>query len=173
MVRAASTEPLTTLNVLDSVDVSFAAPEQELEQIRHAMEAHAATVSIGSVSGELSFIDNMVDRTSGTIRLRARVDNHSRALWPGQYVTVDLSLAEGGPTTVVPSVAVEQGPDGPYVFVVDRSLIAEQRRIAVTRVADADALVSGVRAGEQVVVDGQSRLAPGTHVSIRAERNAT
>ena len=107
-----------------------------------------------------------MDSASGTIRLRAHVDNRERVLWPGQFVTVDLSLADEPAAPVVPSIAVQQGPDGPYVFVVDGSLVAEQRRIAVTRTADADALVTGVQPGEQVVVDGQSRLAPGTRVSI-------
>lgn len=181
VVRAASPELLTTLNVLDTVDVSFAVPEQNLPAVRQALQAKTATVAVplaaGSAAGpelkgRLSFVDNAVDRTSGTIRLRARFENRGHALWPGQFVTVNLALGTDAAAIVIPAVAIAQGPDGPYVFVVGRDMAVQQRRVEVVRSAGEDSLVSGVNAGERIVVDGQSRLAPGAKVSIRGAPDA-
>lgn len=169
MVHAASSEPLTTLNVIDTVDVSFTVPERDLQSVRRAAEAHQAIVTVegSTASSPLTFIDNTVDRQSGTLRLRARMDNTSRALWPGAFVAVNLSVGVDNDVIVVPNVAIQPGPKGPYVFVVRQDLSAEQRQVEVGRVADQYTLVSGVQPGERVVIDGQSRLMPGTHVSVR------
>lgn len=177
MVHAAAAEPLTTLNVLDPVDVSFAVPEQNLAAIQQALAAKRAKVIVlppagtpsRGLTGELSFIDNAIDRTSGTIRLRARFNNAAHVLWPGQFVAVDLALASDAPAIVVPAVAIAEGPEGSYVFVVKSDLAVEQRPVKVARLAGEDALVSGVQPGERVVVDGQSRLTPGARVSIRSK----
>ena len=177
MVHAAAAEPLTTLNVLDTVDVSFAVPEQNLAAIQQALAANSAKVivlppagsSSRALTGELSFIDNAIDRTSGTIRLRARFSNGEHVLWPGQFVAVDLALASEEAAIVVPAVAIAEGPEGSYVFVVKNDLAVEQRAVKVARLAGEDALVSGVQPGERVVVDGQSRLTPGARVSIRSK----
>jgi membrane fusion protein, multidrug efflux system len=196
MLHAASTEPLTTLNVLDTVDVSFTVPERSVQAVRRAAEAHQAmvtvtetdapplvsgaaiavptaaiskTTSAPAISSALTFIDNTVDRQTGTLRLRARMDNKSHALWPGEFVAVNLSVGIDNDATVVPSVAVQPGPKGTYVFVVRQDLSVEQRPVQVTRVADDLTLVSGVQPGERVVIDGASRLTPGMHVSVRAD----
>jgi multidrug efflux system membrane fusion protein len=172
VVRTTSTEPLTTLNALDQVDVSFTVPEQNLQAVRRAAAAHEATVAVAAsprtLTGALSFIDNTVDRTSGTIRLRARIANTDRTLWPGEFVTVTLAIGSDAGAIVVPNVAVQQGPDGPYVFIVRADLVVEQRAVQIARIADDVAVIAGVQPGERVVVDGQSRLTPGTHVSIRS-----
>jgi membrane fusion protein, multidrug efflux system len=176
MVHASSNEPLTTLNVLDTVDVSFTVPERSVQAVRRAAEAHQATVTVTetdtpemALSGALTFIDNTVDRQTGTLRLRARMDNRSHALWPGQFVAVKVSVGVDNDAIVVPSVAVQPGPKGTYVFVIKQDLSAEQRPVKVVRVAEDVSLVSGVQPGERVVIDGQSRLTPGTHVSVRAD----
>lgn len=174
MLHAASTDPLTTLNVLDTVDVSFTVPERSVQAVRRAAEMHAATVTVtetdapsAPISGALTFIDNTVDRQTGTLRLRARMDNKSHTLWPGEFVAVSLTIGSDSDATVVPSVAVQPGPKGPYVFVVRQDSSIEQRAVQVTRVANDLTLVGGVQAGERVVVDGQSRLTAGMHVSAR------
>lgn len=174
VVHAASSDPLTTLNALDTVDVSFAVPEQHLAAVRRAMTTKSATVTVPAEStqthaltGELSFVDNTIDRTSGTIRLRARFDNRERVLWPGQFINVDLSLGTQQAAIVIPAVAIAEGPNGSYVFVVKADSAVEQRPVKVDRLAGDDALVSGVKPGERVVVDGRSRLTPGAHVKIR------
>lgn len=176
MVHASSSEPLTTLNVIDTVDVSFTVPERTLQAVRRAHAAHQAMVSVTEtdgavdVRGALTFIDNTVDRASGTLHLRARVDNKDHVLWPGEFVTVNLSLGEDRDVIVVPSIAIQQGPKGPYVFVIRQDSAAEQRAVHIARVADDVTIVSGVKASEHVVIDGQSRLTPGTRVSVRSER---
>jgi membrane fusion protein, multidrug efflux system len=169
MVHAASTEPLTTLNALDTVDVSFTVPERNLQAVRGAAAKHQAMVTIAdpAISGALTFIDNTVDRQSGTLRLRARLDNRRHVLWPGEFVTVQLTVGADPDVIVVPSVAIQTGPKGPYVFVIRQDSSAEQRLVQVARVADEYTLVSGVQPGERVVIDGQSRLTPGLHVSVR------
>jgi membrane fusion protein, multidrug efflux system len=174
MLHAASTDPLTTLNVLDTVDVSFTVPERSVQAVRRAAQMNAATVTVtetdspqAAISGALTFIDNTVDRQTGTLRLRARMDNESHALWPGEFVAVSLTIGEDNDATVVPSVAVQPGPKGPYVFIVRQDSSIEQRAVQVARVADDLTLVGGVQAGERVVTDGQSRLTPGMRVSAR------
>lgn len=174
-VRAATAQPLTTLNSLDTVDVSFAVPEQYLAPVRRALDSGTADVVVpgsdeqsSELTGKVTFIDNAIDRTSGTIRLRARFENRAHVLWPGQFVTVNLALATSEPAIVVPVVAVSEGPQGSYLYVVDDQLTVSQRPITVDRLAGDDALVSGVQPGERIVVDGQSRLVPGSRVRVDA-----
>jgi multidrug efflux system membrane fusion protein len=198
MVRASATEPLTILNALDEVDVSFTVPARELQAVRRAAETHQATVTVmetdspapgeamlaasaqvkGSkpaaagatvITGALSFVDNAVDRQSGTLRLRARMENKSHALWPGQFVAVNLAVGEDRNVIVVPSASIQPGPRGTYVFIVKADSSIEQRPVELLRVADEVTLVSGVQVGERVVIDGQSRLTPGLRVSIRGD----
>ena len=184
MVHAASTEPLTTLNVLDMVDVSFTVPERKLQAVRRAAEAHQAIVTVtenamiaasgaelearcARITGALTFIDNTVDRQSGTLRLRARMDNKSHVLWPGEFVAVNLSVGVDNDVIVVPSVAIQPVQKGRTCSSCKPDLSAEQRQVQVVRVADDVTLVSGVKPGERVVIDGQSRLTPG-HARERA-----
>jgi multidrug efflux system membrane fusion protein len=175
MIRAVAQTPLVTLNVLDPVDVAFAIPQQQLDVVRAAMRvappavrALAPGASDGDPSeaaGTLTFIDNAADPATGTIKLRARFDNRERALWPGSYVNVSMSIPVDERAIVVPTVAIGQGPNGPYVYVVNES-IAEQRAVQVGRAGDDWTIVNGVQPGELVVVDGQSRLSPNARVAI-------
>ena len=176
MVHVAAQTPLTTLNVIDTVDVSFAVPARELNLVRGALAANPPPVQAlvdgsgakSTVSGKLSFIDNAADPATGTIRLRARFDNRSRALWPGQFVTVALNLPTDASSTVVPNAAIAQGPGGSYVYVIGKDFIAEQRTVQVLRSTASVSIVTGVEPGEQVVVDGQSRIAPDKPVTVRS-----
>jgi multidrug efflux system membrane fusion protein len=174
MIRAVAQTPLVTLNVLDRVDVAFSIPQQQLELVRATLatsqpQVRATTTGASGerieTVGELTFIDNAADTLTGTIKLRARFDNQSRALWPGAYVNVTLSLPVDGKAIVVPSVAIGDGPNGAYVFVVSES-IAELRGVQVGRASDEWTIVTGVQPGEMVVVDGQSRLSPNARVQI-------
>ncbi|HET6472595.1 MAG TPA: efflux RND transporter periplasmic adaptor subunit [Pseudomonadales bacterium] len=178
MIRAVAQTPLVTLNVLDSVDVAFSIPQQQLDLVRAAMHGGAPAVRAtapgasdgdadpAAATGTLTFIDNAADPLTGTIKLRARFDNRARTLWPGAYVNVTMSLPVDGRAIVVPSVAIGQGPNGAYVYVVSES-IAEQRAVQVGRTSqDVTIVISGVQPGELVVVDGQSRLSPNARVAI-------
>ena len=116
-------------------------------------------------SGRLIFIDNAVDQSTGTIRLRAEFDNDETALWPGQFVDVSVQLYEQLDAIVIPSQAVQTGPDGQYVYVVGADMLAELRRIKVLRTDGERAIVaSGLAKGERVVTRGQLRLGPKTRV---------
>lgn len=174
-VHVAAQTPLTTLNELDVVDVSFALPEQQLAPVRQAMQSSSAPLPVAAASlgqaappstGELSFIDNAADPSTGTIRLRARFDNRNRALWPGQLVDVTLELPAAVPQLVIPASAVSENAQGSYVFVIKQDALAEQRPVKVLRTTDDLAVVSGVQAGERVVTDGQSRLKPNARVNV-------
>lgn len=173
--------PLTTLNVLDDVDVSFALPEDQLAPVRAAISSahaslHVTATAVGAqspqVTGDLTFIDNAADPATGTIRLRATFDNRRRELWPGQLVDVVLDVPSTQAALVIPASAVSENVQGSYVFVIKDGSLAEQRPIKVLRTADELAIVSGVQAGEQVVVDGQSRLIPNAHVRINHKATA-
>jgi len=178
LVKANDTNPLVVINQLSPIYVNFAVPEQYLPQIRAALRAGPAAVDISAhdaagtarhVPGTLAFIDNTVDATTGTIKLRASVPNKDASLWPGQFVHATLTLGEQAGAVVVPSAAVQSGPEGSYVFVVDGAAQAQMRKVQVERTAaDESVIAKGLDGGEKVVVDGQSRLLPGTPVTIKA-----
>jgi multidrug efflux system membrane fusion protein len=180
-LRAAAAAPITTLEVLDPVDVSFTIPAQQIELVRAALAGSRPKVTVrpaedeeraATLTGVLSFIDNAADPTTGTIRLRARFANSARTLWPGAFVSVTLELPSTAAVMTIPATAVAQGPSGPYVFVVGAGSTAELRPITVIRMTAKLAIVQGVRAGEQIVTDGQSRVTPHGRVAIQAPRPA-
>jgi multidrug efflux system membrane fusion protein len=120
--------------------------------------------------GTVTFMNNTVDATTGTIQLKATFPNMDQALWPGQFVDVALTLTSA-PAVVVPTQAVQAGQKGPYVFVVKPDLTVESRSVKVGRRLAREVVVDdGVRAGEQVVTDGQLRLIPGARVEIKPAR---
>ena len=117
-------------------------------------------------TGKLTFVDNAVDMTTDTIKLKATFDNHDRRLWPGQFARVTLRLATLSHALVVPSQAVQTGQDGQYVFVVKPDSTVEQRTITPgQRVADDVVVQKGLNAGETVVTEGQLRLESGSRVT--------
>ncbi|MGB7541911.1 MAG: efflux RND transporter periplasmic adaptor subunit [Burkholderiales bacterium] len=173
LVKANDTNPLVILNQVHPIYVSFAVPEQSLSLIRSYMAAGPLTVVAGSpnstsaaASGKLIFIDNTVDATTGTIKLRAQFTNKDNALWPGQFVNVKVNLYEQKDAIVVPAQAVQTGPDGQYVFVVKSDMTTEVRKVTVERAEGDNVIIAkGLQNGEQVITRGQLRLAPGVKVS--------
>lgn len=178
LVKANDTVSLVVINQIAPIYVSFAVPEQYLGSLRKYMAVGPLTVealppgetNAGTVAtGTLAFIDNTVDATTGTVRLRATFPNKDKVLWPGQFVTASLTLNEQQNAIVVPSQAVQTGPKGQYVYVI-KAGAAEMRNITVERVDGAQSVVAkGLTAGEQVVTSGQSRLIPGIKVSIKTD----
>ena len=174
MVKANDTNSLVIINQVRPIYVNFAVPEQNLSAIRSymakgplAVDAAAPNSTAASAAGTLNFVDNAVDTTTGTIKLKAVFPNANNGLWPGQYVTASLKLYEQKDALIVPAQAVQNGPAGQYVYVVKPDMTTELRRIKVDRSDSADAIISeGLQKGEQIVVKGQLRLTPGAKVSI-------
>lgn len=172
VVKANENPPLVVINQLAPIYVSFAVAEQHGPAVRAAMRERrppvTVTVSGNSVSGELAFVDNAVDPTTGTLRLRARFANREHLLWPGDFVEAALTLREESDALVIPSAAVQSGPKGSYVFVVKDDQTVDLRPVRVSRGEGDEALVAeGLAAGERVVTDGASRLTRGARVSVK------
>jgi membrane fusion protein, multidrug efflux system len=174
VVRADDAAPLVVINQVRPIYVNFGIPEQHLPEVRKRMaggplaaEVVPADPQQPAPQGTLIFVDNAVDPSTGTIRLRAQFENADAALWPGQFVNVSLRLYEQADALVVPATAVQTGPDGPYVYVVDDEMVADVRRITVLRTEGERAIVEkGLAKGERVVTRGQLRLGPKTRVQI-------
>ncbi|MEW6689386.1 MAG: efflux RND transporter periplasmic adaptor subunit [Pseudomonadota bacterium] len=169
MVRANDANPLVVLNQVRPVYVNFAVPEQNLPEIRKHMAAAPLTVEVlePAAAGKLVFVDNAVDPSTGTIRLKAEFANAAAALWPGQFVTVSVRLAEDPAALVIPAQAVQTGPEGQYVYVVGEDMVAQVRRVEVARTEGEQAVVAkGLAKGEQVVTRGQLRLGPRSRVQV-------
>ncbi len=129
---------------------------------------------IPGVEGTLSFIDNAVDTTTGTVMLKATFPNMTGTLWAGEFVSVSLRLFVEPNALVVPAPAVLRGQQGTYVYVVDSTGAARQRKVAIERPAEGLVVIaSGLRDGERVVTDGQSRLTPGARVAARSAPDST
>jgi membrane fusion protein, multidrug efflux system len=174
MVKANDTNSLVIINQVRPIYVNFAVPEQRLSAIRGHMTKGKLSVEAlppdsekAPASGTLSFIDNAVDTTTGTIKLKALFPNADNALWPGQFVSISLKLYDQKDALVVPTQAVQTGPNGQFVYVVKPDMTTEVRAIELDRNDGTDAIIAkGLQKGEQVVVKGQLRLAPGAKVTI-------
>jgi multidrug efflux system membrane fusion protein len=175
LVRANDQLPLVVINQVSPIYVSFGIPEALLPDLRRYMamrelevEALPPNEEIAPASGRITFVDNQVDQTTGTIRIKATFANSNRRLWPGQFVNVRVRLATDARAVVVPSVAVQAGPQGQYVYVVKNDQTVEMRPVVVMRTAGQETVVKeGVKPGETVVLDGQLRLVPGSRISVK------
>jgi multidrug efflux system membrane fusion protein len=172
LVKANDTNPLTTINQVQPVYVSFNVPETDLPAIRakgagHLQVRAALQNEPAPESGTLTFIDNSVDATTGTIRLMATFPNRNERLWPGAFANVTLQTGVNAHAVVVPSVAIQTGPQGKYVYVIGSDGTAGMRTVKTSQTYGQLAVVdSGVSPGEQVVVDGQIRVIPGRKVKV-------
>jgi multidrug efflux system membrane fusion protein len=174
MVRANDVNPLVVINQVRPIYVNFAVPEQNLPAVRKyqaegplAADVVPTDPAMAPASGELIFIDNAVDPSTGTIRLRAQFENKDATLWPGQFVNISLRLYEQQNAIVIPSQALQNGPEGQYVYVIGEDLLAEVRKVTVMRSDGERAIVAeGLKPGERVVTRGQLRLGPKTRVQI-------
>ncbi len=166
---------LTMINQIVPIYVTFAVPEQNLSDIKKyaaLRELKVDAVIPGDeqkpARGELTFIDNAVDRATGTIRLKGTFENRDKRLWPGQFVDVILTLTMEPNRVVVPSQAVQTGQQGQYVYVIKNDMTAELRMVTPGRIYQNGTIIEkGVAAGEKVVTDGQLRLTPGAKVEIK------
>lgn len=176
VVRANGETPLVVLRCVQPVLVRFSIPERYLAQVRERMKAGSAEVAVTPrgvnttpLVGKLTFIDNTVDATTGTIGLKAELANADESLWPGQYVDVRVNLGMEHNAVVVPEAAVQAGQEGAYAYAISKDLTAELRKLVIKRTQDHWSVVeSGLKPDENVAVEGLIRLAPGAKVSVAA-----
>jgi multidrug efflux system membrane fusion protein len=174
IAKANDDNPMVVINQVHPVYVSFAVPEQHLADIKKYRAAGQLRVEVRPphqsqtlATGELTFINNAVDQTTGTIQLKATFANTDNVLWPGQFLDVVLTLRTRT-AIVVPSQAIQPGQQGPFVFVVKADATVEARPVVPgTRLGAETIVEQGLRAGERVVTDGQLRLVPGAKVEIK------
>jgi len=175
-VVRANDSMLLVINQVQPIYVSFTVPQQQLPSIKRYMAEGTLDVSVlpsgdpKPVKGKVTFIDNTVDPTTGTIRLKATFGNDEKRLWPGQFVNVTLTLTTEPDALVIPAQAVQSGQGGSqFVFVVKEDSTVDNRRITVARTQGNETVVAnGLARGERVVIDGQPRLTPGAKVEVRA-----
>jgi len=170
---------LIVINQVTPIYVDFAIPEQYLGVVKKYMAGGHLRVDATPYGdtvpevGTLTFVDNSVDNTTGTIKLKGTFPNPDHRLWPGQFSNVSLRLAEEENAIVIPSQAVQTGQSGEYVYVVTPQLTADARPVKVARTIGSDSVISqGVSPGEDVVTDGQLRLIPGIKVQVKGATSA-
>lgn len=174
LVKENDTVPLITILQVSPVFVTFSVPEQHLGEIRRAgpgltVLAREEISQNQPEAGRLEVIDNTVDTTTGTIKLKARFENASRRLWPGQFVQVRLRLRLDLGVLVFPEAALQSGPEGIYVWAAEGGK-ARIKKVALSRTQDGLCVAEqGLDAGERVVTTGQLRLTPGTPVQLLGE----
>jgi RND family efflux transporter MFP subunit len=170
----ANTTPLVTITQLDPVAVSFNLPQRNVGDALAALKAGNVPVSVllpqqpQPRMGKLQFVDSAVDANSGTVKVKAVFDNKDSALWPGAFVNVKMGVQTIKDAVVVPQAAIVQNARGRAVFVVEAGGKAGLRPIELLQSAGLEAVVSGVRAGEKIVLDGRQNVRPGSQLIERA-----
>jgi membrane fusion protein, multidrug efflux system len=180
IVNAATQTGIVTIAQIEPIAVIFTAPEDQLPYINEAQSVQPLKVIAITTDGKkplaegvLSVINNQVDTTSGTIRLKGVFDNKNHALWPGQSVSTRLLLRTLKDATVAPDDAIQHGNDGLYAYVVNQDSKAELRKLKVSQSIDGRSVIdSGLSPGEQVITSGQYKVQPGTLVSTAVASSA-
>jgi multidrug efflux system membrane fusion protein len=177
LIRGLDPTPLVVINKVTPIDVAFGIPESQLPVLKQfmargslAVEAPTSDADASPPIGRVTFVDNAVDQTTGTIKIKGTFPNEDRRLWPGQFVNVVVRLSTEANALVVPSLAVQTGQQGQYVFVVKADQTVEMRPVVVVRTVAAQSVIAnGLQTGETVVTDGHLRLVPGGRVSVKSE----
>jgi multidrug efflux system membrane fusion protein len=176
LIKADADNPIVTIAQVEPIYVDFSIPERDLTQVRRSMAQHPLEVDAvipgdqgPPEHGVLSFVDNSVDKSTGTISLKGLFQNENRRLWPGQFVNATLTLAVIPHAVLAPSQAIQTGQEGPFVYVVGRDMKVTPRPVVAGAVIDTETIIDrGLKAGETVVTDGQVRLVPGATVRIKS-----
>jgi multidrug efflux system membrane fusion protein len=178
LVQTAQGTTLVTITQIKPIFVNFTVPQDATDEIRRNQQAGALSViayaaddKTALAEGKISLIDNQIDPTTGTLRLKATFENTEERLWPGQFVNARLQLSVRAKAVTVPQRAVMQGATGYYAFIVKPDNTVERRDIVVSGTQDGIAVVTkGMQVGEKVVSDGQYRLVNGSHIKVDAPR---
>jgi multidrug efflux system membrane fusion protein len=175
LIPANGPTPLVVINQLQPIAVSFSVPQQYLDDIQRFSARHVLDVRIrpandstATLTGQLTFVNNQVDTTTGTIQLKATFPNGDRKLWPGEFVAVSLVLDVEQDVLTIPAQAVMTGQAGTFVYVLKDDGTARTQSVTVGRAADDLVVIAtGLAAGQRVVTDGQLRLVPGARVTVK------
>ena len=175
IIHANDANPLTMLTQTSPIDVVFTLPQKNLAALRAAMQRGDVLASAFDqdgtdriADGKLRLIDNQIDAATGTVRLKATFANADSALWPGEFVRIRVQIDTRNNALTVPQVALQRGPQGFHVFVVKADNTVDLRAVEAMSVDNDMAIVAkGLTAGERVVVNGTSRLQPGTRVELQ------
>ncbi len=178
LVKANDDNPLVVLNQMEPIEVAFAIPERNLPSIKAslakgglAVEAFSRADEAGVEKGKVTFLDNSVDSSTGTILLKGTFANAERRLWPGEFVAVRLTLAELAAVPVVPTRAIQTGQQGTFVYIVKTDGTVELRPVTSGIAYGAETVIhKGIAPGETVVTEGQQRLFPGARVAVKKMR---
>jgi membrane fusion protein, multidrug efflux system len=181
IIHTTDANPLTVLTQVKPSDVVFTLPQGDLGPVREAMlKGEVEVLAFDQdnkkqlAQGKLLLIDNQIDQTTSTIRLKAEFPNLDERLWPGEFVHAHILIRTNKNAVTIPPVAVQRGPDGLYVWVIKPDDTVEQRPIDAQTISESTMIVSkGLSAGERIVLDGQSRLDSGVHVTVRPPRPAS
>ena len=175
LVKANDTPYLVQINQIAPIYVTFSVPETQLDQVRAFAERRLKVMAYpkgtrnGGAEGTLTFIDNGVDPTTGTVKLKATFTNSDRRLWPGEYVDVVMDLSMLRNATVVPTKAIQTGQQGQYVYVVTPQNTAESRVVTTSGTyQDVTIVTKGIAPGDKVIVEGQMRVAPNAKVAVQS-----
>ena len=176
LVRANDATPLVVINRIAPINVSFGIPESQLPAFKRYLaertlrvEANAPSETIPSM-GHITFTDNAVDPTTGTIRVKGSFANEDRRLWPGQFVNVVVTLRTDPAAVVVPTAAIQAGQQGDFAFVVKPDQTVDLRTVTVDRTAGSESVVKdGLKPGETVITDGQLRLVAGSRIKVKSD----
>jgi multidrug efflux system membrane fusion protein len=176
LIKADADNPIVTIAQVEPIYVDFSIPETDLAEVRQSMARRTLEVDAAIPGdqgppehGVLSFVDNSVEKTTGTIALKGLFENENRRLWPGQFVNATLTLAVIRQAVLAPSQAIQTGQEGPYVYVVGRDMKVTLRPVVAGAVIDTETIIDrGLSAGETLVTDGQLRLVPGATVRIKS-----
>ncbi|HEY1400328.1 MAG TPA: efflux RND transporter periplasmic adaptor subunit [Terriglobales bacterium] len=176
MIKANDVPALVNINQVEPIYVTFMVPQQYLAEVKQysrngslPVQAVIPSDSRGPITGKLSFIDNMVDAGTGTIKLKGVFANNDRRLWPGQFVDAYLTLKTQSNALVIPSQAIQNGQQGTFVYVIKDDNTVEARTITTSETQQAGQVIvqKGLAVGERIVTDGQLRLVPGAKVQIK------
>jgi len=176
MVKANDAPALVNINQVEPIYVTFMVPQQYLADVKQysrngslPVQAVIPSDSRGPITGKLSFIDNMVDAGTGTIKLKGVFANNDRRLWPGQFVDAYLTLKTQSNALVIPSQAIQNGQQGTFVYVIKDDNTVEARTITTSETQQAGQVIvqKGLAVGERIVTDGQLRLVPGAKVQVK------
>lgn len=176
LISANSLNPMVTINQMQPIYITFTLPEQNLHTLQNYLAANG-NISVKAYNnknqkliaeGKLSFINNTVDPTTGTIQLKAEFANSDLKLWPGQFVTIKLPIKNYRQATLVPTNAIQMGPNGSYVFIINTDNTVAMRNVTLGHEIDKFTIIKdGIKPGEKVVTSGQMHLIEGSKVVVR------